>query len=142
MQATANSSIFATKALITLRFIKRCGGIALRSITWHVYAIVIGPAVIYFLATCYPGTQQVRNMRAAWAHIQVLQPLLLQDARFSKVIADAYTGNSGLMIRGTLNSESDFPDLKKIVELSKPSVDVLYYLELSNGKNVIHRSLR
>ena len=137
MRHTANSSRFAARALISLRFLKRCCDIALRSVTWHVYAIVLGPATIYFLATCYPGTQQVRNMRAAWSHIQVLQPLFLQDVRFSKVKADAYTGNSGLMIRGTLNSESDFPDLKKLVRASNPPVGVIYFLECP-GREGIH----
>ena len=143
MQHTANSSRFAARALISLRFLMRCCGIALRSITWHVYAIILGPAIIYFLATCYPGTQQVRNIRAAWSHIQVLQPLFLQDVRFSKVKADAFTGGGGMLsIRGTLNSKSDFPALKKLVEASNPPLGVLYSLELPNRENVIDRSLR
>ncbi|MFN0075097.1 MAG: hypothetical protein ACKVY0_01350 [Prosthecobacter sp.] len=143
MQRTANSSRFAARALISLRFLMRCCGIALRSITWHVYAIVIGPAVIYFLATCYPGTQQVRNMRAACSHIQVLQPLFLRDVRFFKVKADAYTGGGGMLsIRGTLNSESDFPDLKKTVRASNPPVGVMYDLQCPGRDPIIWKEFK
>jgi hypothetical protein len=74
-----------------------------------------------------PLRGQTRNLAAAGRHIPVLLPALRKDARFAALELFPFTGGDGcLLVRGTLNSESDLEDLKRLIETSKPPVAVLY----------------
>jgi hypothetical protein len=85
----------------------------------------------------YPITQQMRNLKVAGNHAPIINALLQHDMRFAKVQAGSWTGEGGcISIFGELNSESDLPDLKKIVELSKPPLRVLYGLRTPTGEHI------
>ncbi|WP_395748225.1 hypothetical protein [Prosthecobacter sp.] len=91
-------------------------------------------SLLWVIQSGYPITQQMRNLKAAARHAPVINVLLQHDARFAEVQAGSWTGEGGcLMIHGVLASESDLPDLRKIVELSKPPLRVRYYLQTSAG---------
>ncbi len=100
--------------------------------------LLIGIAVLIYTMRYgpLPFTQQMRNLKAAELHVPILQPRLNQDARYAKLKAGVWTGEGGcLSVHGVMNSEADLPELKKLVEASKPPVGVVYHLELPTGEH-------
>ncbi|MFN0075096.1 MAG: hypothetical protein ACKVY0_01345 [Prosthecobacter sp.] len=100
------------------------------SLAGVVYTMVYGP---------FPFHPQIRNLKAAERHIPALQPLLDQDPRFAKLKISPFTANGGcLSVSGPMNSETDFPDLKAIIDSSRPPVGVQYNLDLPTGMQFVH----
>jgi hypothetical protein len=95
----------------------------------QIIAIVtmLGVAAVLLIQRFGPFPRQMENIAAAEQHIQVLQPMLRQDPRFTNIALHSFTGSGGsLMVAGGLFSETDLQDLKKLVEASKPPVTVVY----------------
>ena len=98
--------------------------------------LLLGLAGIVYTVRYGPLTHQIRNLKAAELHVPILQPRLNQDARYARLKAGIWTGEGGcLSVHGVMNSEADLPELKKLVEASKPPVGVLYLLELPTGEH-------
>lgn len=97
--------------------------------------LLLGLAGIFYTVRYGPLTHQIRNLRTAELHVPALQSRLNQDARFAGLKAGIWTGEGGcLSVHGVLTSETDLPELKKLVETSKPPVGVVYHLELPTGE--------
>ena len=83
--------------------------------------------VVSILSLFAPLHSQQRNLRAAQRHIDVIAPVIRADNRFHDVLLQPYTGRGGCLgVFGSVATSSDFADLKRIVENSKPPVDVYY----------------
>ena len=91
---------------------------------------MLGVAAVLLIQRFGPYPRQMENMAAAAQHIPILRPLLQKDVRFTNITLSVYSGgaNGSLAIDGELPSERDLQDLKQIVELSKPPVEVVYHV--------------
>ena len=92
---------------------------------------VVGIALV--LSTQYfgPAARQSKNMALARAHAARLQPLVRSDARFADISLNANTGHGGsLWVYGSLTSEQESNDLRRVVEASHPPVPVRYDLRM------------
>lgn len=101
--------------------------------------LLLGLAVLFYTMRYgpLPLTQQMRNLKAAELHVPALQSRLNQDARFAGLKAGIWTGEGGcLSVHGVLNSETNLPELKKLVMASKPPVGIIYHLELPTGEHL------
>ena len=88
---------------------------------------VLGIAAVLLVWRFGPLPRQLKNMAAANQHIQILRPMLDQDARFTNVKLHTYSAAGGsLLLAGELLSDGDLADLKQIVLASKPPVEVVY----------------
>jgi len=100
----------------------------LRTIT----LIAVG-GIAFVLITQYfgPSASQGKNMALARAHATRLQPQVRSDSRFGDISLNANTGDGGsLWVYGSLTSEQESNDLRRVVEASHPPVPVRYDIRM------------
>lgn len=87
---------------------------------------VIALAYRFFVPYSY-DEQHSKNVAAAERHTPVLKPLIEKDQRFTNVSVGPFTGEGGcLLVSGAVASDTDFLDLRHMVESSAPPVAVYY----------------
>jgi hypothetical protein len=90
---------------------------------------MLGVAAVLLIQRFGPYPRQMANMAAAKEHIEILRPMIHQDARFTNIKLYPFTGRGGsLSVSGELLSDRDLADLKEIVERSKPPVQIAYHV--------------
>src|SRR5215472_10443050 len=107
------------KPLVTAKGLKIIGVITL-----------VGILVVAIYKHFEPYTfdeQRVKNLAAAERHTLLLKPLIEKDRRFTNVSVGPFTGQGGcLEVSGKVESDTDFLDLRHMVESSAPPVAVYY----------------
>ena len=89
--------------------------------------ILIMTAVLIALFPFSPTGQQLRNLAAARKHAHNIQPQLNNDTRFRHVRVGGYTGGGGMFwVFGTVSTDADFAELKRMITATKPPVAVYW----------------
>ena len=90
------------------------------------------------LAVSYPFLpypRQMRNLRLADKHAPRVRALLLLDDRFRELRVEHFTGAGGcLWVLGDIEDEQDIIALMKLVQTTKPPVNVQYNLRVGEDE--------
>lgn len=106
----------------------------LARIPFNAWLLLIGVPVAMFWTVFFP-TSQMRNLRAASKHVEVLNILFQKDPRFVNLKARPWTGEDGIIMihweNDTFSSvdllpEEDVPDVLNIIRSTRPPVKVRY----------------
>ena len=106
----------------------------LTRIPFNAWLLLIGVPVAMFWTDFFP-TSQMRNLRAASKHVEVLNILFQKDPRFVKLKARPYTGEDGIIMINWEDDtfslvdrlpEEDVPDVLNIIRATRPPVKVRY----------------
>ena len=83
-----------------------------------------------------PITEQLKRLKLAEKHLEIVGPKIAADTRFSKVSLIVYTGRGGcLRIDGTVKTPEDEEELKQFMDSTKPPVEVLYFVSIEKPES-------
>jgi hypothetical protein len=105
----------------------------LRSKGLRIITVVAIVGIAFVLVTRHfgPAARQADNLALARAHAARLQPQVRNDVRFADISLGANTGDGGsLWVYGSLASQQESNDLRRVVEASLPPVPVRYDLRM------------
>ena len=92
---------------------------------------IVGIALVLITRYFGPAARQADNLALARAHAAQLQPQVRGDARFANISLGANTGDGGsLWVYGSITTEQQSNDLRRLVESSHPPVPVRYDLRM------------
>lgn len=106
----------------------------LSRISFNAWLLLIGAPIAMFWTDFFP-TSQMRNLRAASEHVEVLNILFQKDPRFVNLKARPWTGEGGIIWihweddNFNLNDrlpDEDVPDVLNIIRSTNPPVTVRY----------------
>lgn len=106
----------------------------LSRIPFNAWLLLIGAPVAMFWTVFFP-TSQMRNLKAAGQHVEVLNVLFQKDPRFVSLKARPWTGDDGIIMIHWEDasfsladplSEEDVLDVLKIIRSTRPPVRVRY----------------